>query len=111
MNATVETTDGHRVEAWVSVGLPGFHVVGLAGELERTWRDRLRAACLNLGLVWPTRRITLVLHPAPGTGGVERVADLDVAALAAILRAGGGDAPELVPTCELRLDGQPAVGP
>lgn len=52
------------LEADLSIGLPGFSLVGLPDEALSESRDRVRAALLNSGLSWPARRITVGLLPA-----------------------------------------------
>ncbi len=52
------------VEVHVSSGLPGFTVVGLPDAAVREARDRVRAAVLSSGLLWPLRRVTVNLAPA-----------------------------------------------
>ena len=53
-----------EVEADLSAGLPGLTFTGLADAAVVEARDRIRAAVLNSGAVWPNRRITLALLPA-----------------------------------------------
>ena len=53
-----------EVEADLSAGLPGLTFTGLADAAVVEARDRIRAAVLNSGSVWPNRRITLALLPA-----------------------------------------------
>ncbi len=52
------------VEVHVSIGLPGFTIVGLPDAAVRESRDRVRAALLSSGLPWPLRRVTVNLAPA-----------------------------------------------
>lgn len=61
-----------QVEADVSRGLPGFHMVGyLAGEVKEA-EDRVRTAMRNAGFALPPMKVTLNLSPADirkeGTG-------------------------------------------
>ena len=49
------------VEVHVGNGLPGFTIVGTPDEACRESRDRVRAAMLSCGFVWPSRRITVNL--------------------------------------------------
>jgi magnesium chelatase family protein len=58
--------DGHvvEIEADVGGGLPGFHLVGLPDAALHESKDRVRAAVVNSGLVWPNERIVLALSPA-----------------------------------------------
>jgi magnesium chelatase family protein len=61
-----------RVEVHIGPGLPGFNLVGVAGDTCRMTRDRIRAAILTSGFQWPTDRVTVNLAPAgmarPGSG-------------------------------------------
>jgi magnesium chelatase family protein len=65
-SATLVGVDGHpvSVEVHVSNGLPGFRVVGLPDMSCRESRDRVRAALLSSGFIWPQRRITVNLAPS-----------------------------------------------
>ncbi len=58
--------DGHpvEVEADVGGGLPGTYLVGLPDAALHESRDRVRAAVVNSGRVWPNERIVLALSPA-----------------------------------------------
>ena len=58
--------DGHvvEVEADLAQGLPGLTVIGLPDAALAEARDRIRAAVVNSGEAWPSRRITLALSPA-----------------------------------------------
>jgi magnesium chelatase family protein len=53
-----------EVEADIANGLPGMTLVGLPDTALREARDRIRAAILNSGEEWPSRRITVGLSPA-----------------------------------------------
>ena len=65
-SAVVEGVEGHpvSVEVHVSQGLPGYTMVGLPDASCRESRDRVRAAILSSGLVWPTKRVTINLAPS-----------------------------------------------
>ncbi|MDH4076413.1 MAG: hypothetical protein OEW29_10795, partial [Acidimicrobiia bacterium] len=65
-SAVVEGVDGHSVsvEVHVSQGLPGYTMVGLPDASCRESRDRVRAAILSSGLVWPQKRVTINLAPS-----------------------------------------------
>jgi magnesium chelatase family protein len=80
--------DGHlvEVEADLAAGLPGLSLVGLPDASLNESRDRVRAAVVNAGLAWPTRRITVGLSPAalPKSGS-----GFDIAIAAAVLAAAG----------------------
>ena len=87
-SATLLGVEGHPVvvEAHVSTGLPGFHVVGLPDAACRESRDRVRAALLSSNLPWPLRRVTINLAPS----GVRKSgAGLDLAIAIALLAAAG----------------------
>ena len=57
---------GHvvEVEADLAQGIPGLSVIGLPDAALAEARDRVRAAVVNSGHSWPSRRITLALSPA-----------------------------------------------
>ncbi len=59
------------VEVHLSNGLPGLSIVGLPETAVKESKDRVRAALLNSGYQFPTRRITINLAPAdlPKEGG------------------------------------------
>ena len=59
------------VEVHLSNGLPGLSIVGLPEAAVKESKDRVRAALLNSGFQFPTRRITVNLAPAdlPKEGG------------------------------------------
>lgn len=59
------------VEVHLANGLPGFSLVGLPEAAVRESKDRVRAAIINSGFRFPTRRITVNLAPAdlPKDGG------------------------------------------
>ena len=59
------------VEVNLAGGLPGISIVGLPETAVKESRDRVRAALLNSGFEFPTRRITVSLAPAelPKEGG------------------------------------------
>jgi magnesium chelatase family protein len=82
------------VEVDIRAGLPSFTIVGLADAAVRESRDRIRAAILNSGFVFPPTRITANLAPAflrkVGPG-------FDAAIALAVLAAS-----EQVPACALR---------
>ncbi|HVL94792.1 MAG TPA: YifB family Mg chelatase-like AAA ATPase, partial [Solirubrobacteraceae bacterium] len=52
------------VEADIRGGLPAFNVVGLADKAVREARERVRAAIVNSGFEFPSKRITVNLAPA-----------------------------------------------
>jgi magnesium chelatase family protein len=53
-----------QVEVHLSAGLPGFAIVGLPEPVVRESRERVRAALLSCGYVFPLQRITVNLAPA-----------------------------------------------
>ena len=71
-----------EIEADITSGLPGVHLVGLPDAALQESRDRVRAAIMNCGNRWPMSRLTLALSPAtlPKMGSV-----YDVALAAAVL--------------------------
>src|SRR5208282_1597554 len=52
-----------QVEVHLSRGLPSFTIVGLPAPVVRESRERVRAALLNSGYEFPSRRITVNLAP------------------------------------------------
>ncbi|MGA7051991.1 MAG: YifB family Mg chelatase-like AAA ATPase [Mycobacterium sp.] len=71
-----------EIEADITSGLPGVHLVGLPDAALQESRDRVRAAVTNCGNSWPMARLTLALSPAtlPKMGSV-----YDIALAAAVL--------------------------
>ena len=74
-----------EIEADITSGLPGVHLVGLPDAALQESRDRVRSAITNSGDQWPMSRLTLALSPAtlPKMGSV-----YDVALASAVLSAG-----------------------
>jgi magnesium chelatase family protein len=109
-SATLLGVEGRPVsiEVHVSNGLPGFTIVGLPDAACRESRDRVRAALLSSGLVWPLKRVTVNLAPSGVRKGGPGL-DLPIA-VALLLAAGEAKLPA---TCaegmaflgELGLDG------
>ena len=95
------------VEADIRRGLSAFAVVGLADKAVREARERVRAALVNSGFVFPQERITVNLAPAylrkVGPG-------FDLPLAVAILAASGQLPPDAVAGCavvgELSLTGE-----
>lgn len=85
-SVAVRGVDGQMVEieADITSGLPGVHLVGLPDAALQESRDRVRAAVANCGNTWPMARLTLALSPAtlPKMGSV-----YDIALAAAVLSA------------------------
>jgi magnesium chelatase family protein len=81
--------EGHpvQVEADLGPGLPGCSLVGLPDAAVTEARDRMRAAIVNSGEIWPARRLTLGLSPAalPKRGSA-----FDLAMAVAVVAAAGG---------------------
>lgn len=89
------------IDAHIANGLPGFNVVGMPGEQQRTTRDRIRAAILTSGYRWPGGRITLTLSDTADSR-------TDLAFAVAVLQASGQTSPAEPGTefwGELGLDG------
>src|ERR1700758_4547540 len=61
-----------EIEADITSGLPGVHLVGLPDAALQESRDRVRAAVTNCNTRWPMSRLTLALSPAtlPKMGSV-----------------------------------------
>ncbi|MDJ0758250.1 MAG: YifB family Mg chelatase-like AAA ATPase [Woeseiaceae bacterium] len=53
-----------RVEVFLSGGLPGFSIVGMAETAVKESRDRVRGAIVSAGFRLPQQRITVSLAPA-----------------------------------------------
>jgi len=96
-----------EIEAHITSGLPGVHLVGLPDAALQESRDRVRAAIMNCGNRWPMSRLTLALSPAtlPKVGSV-----YDLALAAAVLSADRKVKPERLEKTvllgELALDGR-----
>jgi len=96
-----------EIEADITSGLPGVHLVGLPDAALQESRDRVRAAITNSEQRWPAARLTLALSPAtlPKGGSV-----YDLALACAVLSADGETQwPRLGKTVllgELALDGR-----
>jgi magnesium chelatase family protein len=86
-SVAVRGLDGEivEIEADITSGLPGVHLVGLPDAALQESRDRVRAAITNCGNTWPMSRLTLALSPAtlPKTGSL-----YDIALACAVLSAG-----------------------
>ncbi|MBJ8343290.1 YifB family Mg chelatase-like AAA ATPase [Antrihabitans sp. YC2-6] len=96
-----------EIEADISGGLPGVHLVGLPDTALQESRDRVRAAVTNSKEKWPNSRIILALSPAtlPKVGSV-----YDLALALSVLDAAGelphGELEKTVLLGELALDGR-----
>ena len=96
-----------EIEADITSGLPGVHLVGLPDAALQESRDRVRAAITNCGNSWPMARLTLALSPAtlPKMGSVYDIA-LASAVLSAHLEATWPRLEKTVLLGELALDGR-----
>ena len=108
-SVAVRGLDGQTVEieADISSGLPGVHLVGLPDAALQESRDRVRAAITNCGDDWPQTRLTLALSPAtlPKMGSVYDLA-LALAVLSAKGRKRWARLEKTVLLGELALDGR-----
>jgi magnesium chelatase family protein len=95
------------VEAAITSGVPGLHLVGLPDAALSEARDRVRAAIFNSGETWPNRHVTVSLFPAslPKKGSSYDVA-IAVALLAAAEAVSPAACAGLVMIGELGLDGR-----
>jgi magnesium chelatase family protein len=108
-SVAVRGLDGEivEIEADITSGLPGVHLVGLPDAALQESRDRVRAAITNCGDSWPMARLTLALSPAtlPKMGSV-----YDLALAAAVLSASSKTSWERLEKTvllgELALDGR-----
>ena len=95
------------VEAAITNGVPGLHLVGLPDTALSEARDRVRAAIFNSGETWPNRRVTVSLFPASlpkrGSGFDLAIAVVVLGASEAVPVASFAD---LVMIGELGLDGR-----
>jgi magnesium chelatase family protein len=96
-----------EVEAEVTSGLPGVHLLGLPDAALRESKERMRAAVRNAGEHWPGRQVSLALSPAalPKAGAGYDLA-LAVAVLAAAEQVPPGRLDGTVLLGELALDGR-----
>jgi magnesium chelatase family protein len=96
-----------EIEADITSGLPGVHLVGLPDAALQESRDRVRSAISNCGNEWPMMRLTLALSPAtlPKMGSV-----YDLALASAVMCAHGKEnwhrLEKTVLLGELALDGR-----
>lgn len=101
--------DGHLVgvEAAITSGVPGLHLVGLPDAALSEARDRVRAAILNSAETWPNRHITVSLFPASlpkrGSGFDLAIATVILGASEAVPHDACAD---MVMIGELGLDGR-----
>src|SRR6201993_4565492 len=96
-----------EIEADITSGLPGVHLVGLPDAALQESRDRVRAAITNCNNRWPMSRLTLALSPAtlPKMGSVYDLA-LAAAVLSADRKVRPGRLEKAVLLGELALDGR-----
>jgi magnesium chelatase family protein len=95
-----------QVEVDVSLGLPGFHLVGLPDASVRESQDRVRSAIRNCGFDLPPRRVTINLAPAD----IRKAgSSFDLPIALAVLAASGHitrrDIDDVLVIGELSLDG------
>jgi magnesium chelatase family protein len=101
--------DGHLVdvEAAITSGVPGLHLVGLPDTALSEARDRVRAAILNSGEQYPNRHVTVSLFPATLP---KRGSGFDIAIAVSLLGASEALPPDacagMVMMGELGLDGR-----
>jgi magnesium chelatase family protein len=74
-----------EVEADLAAGIPGLAITGLPDASLTEARDRVKAAVVNSGVAWPSKRITLGLSPAALP---KRGSHFDLALAAAVVCAG-----------------------
>lgn len=101
--------DGYlvQVEADISDGLPGFHMVGYLASEVREAEDRVRTAMKNSGFVLPPMRITVNLSPADiRKGGTGFDLPIAIAVLAAYGMLQSSILEQSAFLGELGLDGQ-----
>ena len=95
------------VEVDISDGLPGYILLGLPDAALNESKDRVRAALVNSGEVWPNKKVTVSLSPAwlPKSGSA-----FDLPIALTLLMAQGLIPKDEPGTCiylgELALDGQ-----
>jgi magnesium chelatase family protein len=108
-SVAVRGLDGEivEIEADITSGLPGFHLVGLPDAAVQESRDRVRAAITNCGNTWPMSRLTVALSPAtlPKAGSLYDVA-LAAAVLSANRKSPWHRLEKVVLIGELALDGR-----
>lgn len=95
------------VEASITNGVPGLHLVGLPDTALSEARDRVRAAIFNSAEIWPNRRVTVSLFPAslPKRGSAFDLA-ICIAILGASEAVPGDACAGQVMIGELGLDGR-----
>ena len=108
-SVAVRGLDGEivEIEADISSGLPGVHLVGLPDAALQESRDRVRAAITNCNHSWPQSRLTLALSPAtlPKMGSVYDLA-LACAVVSAETKKSWERLEKTVLLGELALDGR-----
>nr|WP_024127032.1 ATP-binding protein [Streptomyces sp. F8]AHE39753.1 Mg chelatase-like protein [Streptomyces sp. F8] len=96
-----------EVQADLEPGIATFALVGLPDKSLTESRDRVRAAIVNSGETWPSKKLTVGLSPASVPKGGS---GFDLAVACAVLAAGGRIAPEAIADLmmigELGLDGR-----
>ena len=108
-SVAVRGLDGEivEIEADITSGLPGVHLVGLPDAALQESRDRVRAAITNCGISWPMARLTLALSPAslPKMGSVYDLA-LAASVVSADRKTAWARLEKTVLLGELALDGR-----
>lgn len=108
-SVAVRGLDGEivEIEADITSGLPGVHLVGLPDAALQESRDRVRAAITNCGMSWPMARLTLALSPAtlPKMGSVYDLA-LAASVVSADRKTAWARLEKTVLLGELALDGR-----
>jgi magnesium chelatase family protein len=108
-SVAVRGLDGEivEIEADITSGLPGVHLVGLPDAALQESRDRVRAAITNCGMSWPMARLTLALSPAslPKMGSVYDLA-LAASVVTADRKTAWARLEKTVLLGELALDGR-----
>ena len=101
--------DGHLVNVEVDIadGLPMYALLGLPDAALSESRDRVRAAMVNCGEIWPNRKVTVSLSPAwlPKSGSSFDLA-IAIALLSAHETIAADRILDLVFLGELSLDGR-----
>ncbi|WP_461247143.1 YifB family Mg chelatase-like AAA ATPase [Treponema sp. R6D11] len=100
--------DGYivEVEADISSGLPAFDIVGLPDAAIKESKERVKAAIVNSGLIFPTKRITVNLAPADiKKNGPSYDLPIAMAILAASMQINMADLKDYAFVGELALDG------
>jgi magnesium chelatase family protein len=95
------------IEASITNGAPGLHLIGLPDTTVSETRDRVRAAIINSDQNWPNRHVVVSLYPAslPKRGSSFDLA-IAIATLAATNSVPAQACADMVLIGELGLDGR-----